>query len=297
MTTANGIEVCYDEFGSPADPALLLIMGYTAQMTAWEVDFCTLLASKGYRVIRFDNRDCGLSSKTDAPLPQLIPKADADAPGPLFTLAEPPPYTLDDMAADAVGLLDALGIERAHIVGASMGGMIAQAVAANHPDRVLSLTSIMSTTGNPDVGRPTDDAIAGLLSPVPPEREAVMDRAVAVGKVVAGPLFDEALARQRAGEAYDRSFHPIGAMYQMAAIAAVGDRTDKVARITCPTLVIHGAADTLITLSGGEATAAAIPDAKLLVLEQMGHNLPRPLWPDVADAIAENAARANSPGH
>ena len=292
MIEANGIELCYDEFGRPDDPAVLLVMGYTAQMISWESDFCSLLAEEGFRVIRFDNRDCGLSSKTEGPLPQLIPKAGADEPGPLFSLAEAPPYTLSDMAADAVAVLDHLGVEKAHVVGASMGGMIAQLVAIEHPGRVLSLTSIMSTTGNPDVGQGTPEALEALLSVSAPDRDAVIERGARVGKVVGGPLFDEAAARQRAADAFDRCYHPTGAMFQMAAIMSDGDRTDRLASVECPTLVIHGAADTLVTLSGGEATAEAIPDAELVVFEEMGHNRPRPLWGDIVTAIAKNATRA-----
>ena len=292
MIEANGIELCYDEFGRPDDPALLLIMGYTAQMISWESDFCAQLADEGFRVIRFDNRDCGLSSKTDGPLPQLVSKANADDPGPLFSLAAPPPYTLSDMAADAVAVLDHLGIDKAHIVGASMGGMIAQLVAIEHPGRVLSLTSIMSTTGDPDVGQGTPEALEALLSVAAPDRDAVIDRAIKVGRVIGGPLFDEAAARQRAADAFDRCHHPTGAMFQMAAIMSDGDRSERLANVECPTLVIHGAADTLVTLSGGQATAKAVPDAELVVFDEMGHNLPRPLWGDVVTAIAKNAARA-----
>jgi pimeloyl-ACP methyl ester carboxylesterase len=197
------------------------------------------------------------------------------------------------MASDAVGVLDALAIDRAHIVGASMGGMISQRIAIDHPHRVLSLTSIMSTTGNPVVGAPTPEAMAVLFTPPPAEREAYLDQSVVSGRVISGPLFDAEKSRARAEIAYDRCFNPAGAAFQIAAIMDDGDRTEALAALDVPALVIHGSADTLVTLSGGEATAAAIPGAELLVLDEMGHDLPEPLWPEIADAIARVASAAS----
>jgi pimeloyl-ACP methyl ester carboxylesterase len=287
---ANGIEIFYDEFGSQDAPPVLLIMGFTAQMISWDEGFCELLAGKGFRVIRFDNRDVGLSAKTQGPLPKLTAPA---TPGGILGLDGGPPYTLSDMAEDAVGVLDALGIDKAHIVGASMGGMIAQRLTLNHPDRVLSLTSIMSTTGNAEVGQATGEALTTLLTPAPTEREAYIEHAVKTGQVISGPLFDADRTRARAGRGFDRCFHPAGAAFQLAAILADGDRTEQLGSITAPTIVIHGADDPLVTPSGGEATAAAIPGAELVILDRMGHDQPPELWEDIASAIAKVAAAAS----
>jgi pimeloyl-ACP methyl ester carboxylesterase len=197
------------------------------------------------------------------------------------------------MAADALGVLDTLGIERAHVVGASLGGMIAQHMALDHADRVLTLTSIMSTTGNLGVGGPTLEALTALMKPPPEERDAAIEHGVAVSRVISGPLWDEGRARQRAAERYDRCFHPAGTAFQLAAAIADGDRTKRLRAIRCPTLVIHGRVDPLVDVSGGKATAAAIPGAELLVLDEMGHDLPEPLWPRIVGAIADIAARAD----
>jgi pimeloyl-ACP methyl ester carboxylesterase len=286
----DGIEIEYDTFGDPADPALLLVMGFTAQMTAWDPEFCRMLADKAFHVIRFDNRDCGLSTKTEGDPPNVMAIMMAVMSG--QPVADEVPYTLSDMALDALSVLDDLGIDRSHVVGASMGGMIAQQLAIEHPDRVLSLTSIMSTTGAPDVGQGTQEAMGALLTPPPEGRDAVIDRGVELGRVICGPLYDEDLARERFAAAYDRSFHPEGAPFQLAAIAKTGDRTAGLQQLAVPTLVIHGKVDPLVQLSGGEATAAAIPGAELLVLDEMGHDLPRQLWPQVVDAIAGVAAKA-----
>ena len=288
----NGtVEIEYDHFGQPADPALILVMGYTAQMTAWDVEFCELLAGQGRFVVRFDNRDCGLSSKTAGDPPnvmQLLMKALSGQP-----IDDEVPYTLSDMAADGMAVLDELQIERADVVGASMGGMIAQQMAIEYPDRVRSLTSIMSTTGALGVGQPTPAAQAALFSPPPPDREAVIDWTVDVGRTIAGPLFDEDVARKRAAASYDRSFHLLGGAFQMAAIAKTGDRTENLGNLDVPTLVVHGKVDPLVQPSGGEATAEAVPGARLLMLDDMGHDLPRPLWGEIADAVAEVTTRAS----
>ena len=274
---ANGIELEYETFGDPSDPALLLIMGFGAQMTYWPDQFCRMLAERGFHVVRFDNRDVGLSTKVES--------------------ASMPPYTLDDMADDAAGLLDALGLERAHVVGASMGGFIAQLVAVRHPDKVATLCSIMSSTGNPGVGQPTEEALAALLTPPPPNREDYVERGLAVARVIGSPGYpaSDDYVRQRAGAAFDRSFYPEGTLRQFQAIMAQSDRTEVLGAVAVPTLVVHGAADPLVTPSGGEATARAVPGAELLMVEGMGHDLPEPLWPQLVDAIAANARKAGGP--
>jgi len=288
----HGVEIEYDTIGDPGDPALLLVMGFTAQMTAWDLDFCRMLADRGFHVIRFDNRDCGLSSKTEGDAPNVMALMMSVMAG--KPVEQEVPYTLSDMAADGMAVLDDLGIDAAHIVGASMGGMIAQQIAIEHPQRVLSLTSIMSTTGAPGVGQGTQEAMTALLTPPPTERDAVIERGVELGKLISGPLFDEDIARQRFGESFDRSFYPQGAPFQLAAIAKTGDRTERLRGLTCQTLVIHGKVDPLVQVSGGEATAEAVPGAELLVLDEMGHDLPRPLWLTIVDAIAQTASKSSS---
>ena len=284
----NGdVAIEYDTIGDPAQPALLLVMGFSTQLTAWDLGFCQELVDRGFFVIRFDNRDCGLSHKTDGPAPNLMAIMLSVTSGSGVT--EEVPYTLSDMAADGVAVLDDLGVDRAHIVGASMGGMIAQMMAIDHPDRVLSLTSIMSTTGNPEVGQGSQEAMGALLSPAPTERDEAIERGVRIGSVVAGPHFDEAEARIRIGEAFDRSYYPAGAPFQLAAIAKTGDRTERLEQLDVPTLVVHGGVDSLVAPSGGEATAAAIPGAKLVTFDDMGHDLPKNRWPAIADAIAQVA--------
>ena len=289
MPTVNvdDIEICYESYGPDDAPPLLLVMGLGAQMTLWTPGFVSELLERGFRVIRFDNRDVGLSTKTDGSPPDVMALyAQAMAGQPVDA-----PYTLSTMAADAVGLLDALDIGAAHVVGASMGGMIAQMIAIEHPDRVLSLTSIMSTTGASDMGQPDPEAMMALLTPPPTDREGAIASTVETSRIIGGSLFDEADARARAAEAYDRCFHPAGAAFQIAAIAATGDRTERLRDVQVPTLVIHGREDSLVTLSGGEATAAAVPGADLLVLGQMGHDIPRVYWPQIADAIFGIAVR------
>jgi len=280
---SNGIELEYDTFGNPDDPALLLIMGFTAQMTAWDPAFCNLIADQGFYVIRFDNRDVGLSSRIEG---------DVDIAELFSGTIKSVPYALDDMAADAAGLLDALGIDKAHIVGASMGGMIAQLVALNHPDKTLSLCSIMSTTGDRAVGQATPEAMAALMAPAPKNREQAIANGVASSRILSPVHFDEAKAAKRAGESYDRAYDPKGVARQMAAIGTQADRTERLGSVTVPSLVIHGRPDPLVTLSGGEATAKAIPNATLLVLDEMGHDNPEPLWPTIVDAITTNARKA-----
>jgi pimeloyl-ACP methyl ester carboxylesterase len=278
----SGIEIEYDTFGSPEDPALLLIMGFTAQLISWDEGFCRLLADGGRYVIRFDNRDCGLSTTFDGveiDLGQVIAAAVGGQPLPEV------PYTLSDMAADAVGLLDHLGTERAHVLGASMGGMIAQTVAIEHPSRVASLISVMSMTGELEYGQPTPEAMAVLMTPPPPDRDGVVASAAASAVWSSRRWFDLARAEENYGRSYDRRFYPQGAPRQFAAIYASGPRTDTLPTVTAPTLVIHGLDDTLITPSGGERTAELIPGASLLLVADMGHDMPVPLWPLLTGAI------------
>jgi pimeloyl-ACP methyl ester carboxylesterase len=284
----NGIELAYETFGDPDDPALLLIMGLSTQLLHWREDFCRMLAERGFHVIRFDNRDIGLSTKIDdAPPPDVVAALQGDTSS--------ASYTLDDMADDTAGLLDALGIDAAHVVGASMGGMIAQTLAVRHRGRVLSLVSMMSTTGAPAVGQARPEIVGPvLLSRPPSEREAYLDDVLEKWRLISSPGYpaDEAELRELAGAAYDRSYHPIGTGRQLLAVIASGDRTETLRSIDVPTLVIHGADDPLIDVSGGRATAEAIPGAKLTIIDGMGHDLPRELWPSLVEAITEHARKA-----
>jgi pimeloyl-ACP methyl ester carboxylesterase len=284
------IELCYETFGDPADPALLLIMGLGTQMLGWDEEFCEDLAGRGFHVIRYDNRDIGRSTILDTyPAPTLGQLLRRDRRAAAYTLAE--------MAADGVGLLDHLGIERAHLVGASMGGMIAQTIAARRPDRVLSLTSIMSSTGSRITGQPALRTYRRFLRPVSRDRQRYIDQGAELFHWIGSPGFDrdEAPLRDLLGRMYDRGHHPSAPSRQLAAILASGNRTPELRGITAPTLVIHGTKDRLIAPSGGRATARSIPGARLLMIEGMGHDLPRGAWPQILDAIIENAARAVAP--
>lgn len=283
---ANGITLAYQTFGDPDDRPLLLIMGLATQMLGWHEEFCGLLVDEGFYVIRFDNRDIGLSTHLrDAGMPNLQK---------LFT--EPrstAAYTLEDMADDTAGLLDALGIEAADVVGASMGGMIAQVLAARHPERVRSLTSIMSTP-SPAIGPPTREATAVLLAPAARSRDEAIERAVSTYQVIGSPGYpmDEQRLRLTAGIAHDRAFDPAGVVRQLAAIHASGDRTELIRGVTAPTVVLHGVDDPLVQVAGGEATASAIAGAKLVTYPGMGHDTPRELWPDLVREIVEVTRRA-----
>jgi pimeloyl-ACP methyl ester carboxylesterase len=284
IAPSNGIELCYETFGAPADPTILLVMGLGSQMIHWPDDFCAALAGRGYQVVRFDNRDMGGSTRCDG---GHTPSVRAAIGGGDVAV----PYLLADMADDAVGLLDHLGVARAHVFGVSMGGMIAQTVAIRHPERVASLTSVMSTTGDPDVGTPTSEAMTALMAPPAATREAYQDAVVHHAHVWGSPgLFDEERLRETAARAWDRDYNPAGTARQVVAILSSGSRSAELARLSIPTLVIHGTADTLVQPSGGERTAEVIPDAKLLVVEGMGHDLPPPLWPQIIDAVAGHAA-------
>ena len=283
------IDVAYEQFGPTGAPPVFLVMGLASQMISWPDGFCDALTGHGLRVTRFDNRDVGLSSHiTDAPRPDLGAALRGDTSS--------ASYDLSDMAADAVGLLDALGLDSAHIVGASMGGMIAQLIAIEHPGRVRSLTSIMSTTGDLAVGQAKPEALAALFSPPAKSREQAMDRAVAIFHVIGSPGFelDEADLRARTGLAFDRGYDPAGVARQMLAVAASHDRTAALRSVSVPTLVLHGTDDPLVDVSGGRATASAVPGAELVVFDGMGHDLPRALGPDMARRIAELVERAQA---
>ena len=294
FASANGMRLCYETFGDPADPPLLLIMGLATQMIVWDDDFCTLLAARGLRVIRFDNRDIGLSTKLErARTPSFAEMMLSQVTGLRFRI----PYTLRDMAADTIGLLDALGIGKAHVVGASMGGAIAQEMAILYPERLLTLTSVMSSTGDPKLPRPKPKALAVLAKKVPTDRVGYVREYVATWRVLAADHFPfDAERTTRQGMAgYDRGINPPGAARQLLAIIASGNRKKALARVTVPTLVIHGTDDPLIPLEGGRDTARTIPGAQLLVIEGMGHSFPREVWPRIIDAIAQHASRY-SPG-
>jgi pimeloyl-ACP methyl ester carboxylesterase len=287
---ANGIEIVYETFGDPGDPTMLLIMGLGVQMLGWDERFCRMLAERGFHVVRFDNRDVGRSTKVEGG-----PRADVMAAAAGDTSSAS--YTLREMAEDCAGLLDHLGVDAAHVVGASQGGMIAQALAVRHPERVLSLTSIMSTTGAREVGQPHPEAIPMLLRRPPADREGFAEFVVETWRVIGSPGFeaDEEALRARGRATFDRGIHSEGTARQLVAIIASGDRTEELRKLDVPTLVIHGVDDVLIDVSGGKATAAAIPGAELVLIDGMGHDLPRPLWPRLVDLIVENAARARAP--
>ncbi len=288
----NGIELEYETFGDPADEPLLLVSGHGAQLVWWEEDFCAGLVDRGFFVIRFDNRDVGKSTWIDG--------GDIDVMAALTKalMGEPveAPYTLADMASDAWGLLDSLGIERAHLAGASMGGMIVQEMAIAHPERVRSLTSIMSTTGDPDVGSPHPEVLDVILDTSPSERSAYIDDYVEGGRAISSPdFFDDDLSRRRAARTFDRGYHPIGISQQLMAIMASGSRSDALRQLDVEALVIHGDADPLVDVSGGERTAECLRGSELLILEGMGHDLPTHYWSRLIEAICAVAARAPAP--
>jgi pimeloyl-ACP methyl ester carboxylesterase len=287
----NGIELEYQTFGSEDDPPLLLVMGLGAQMISWDDDFCDALVGRGFFVIRFDNRDVGLSTKVEFGETDLLAAITAALSG------EPSaaPYLLTDMASDAWGLLDALHIGRAHIVGASMGGMIAQTMAIQHPERVLSLTSIMSMTGEQPFGQPKPEVLPVLLETAPSERDANIAFNVEGSRVISSPeFFDEDRARAKFERAYDRCYYPKGIGHQLLAILASGSRDEELRRLDIPALVLHGTADPLVTPSGGEHTAEVLRGSELILFEGMGHDLPAHYWSQIIDAICAVAARAEA---
>ena len=282
----RGITLCYEEFGQLSDPPMLLIMGLATQMIGWPDEFCQQLAGHGFRVVRFDNRDCGRSTHmtTRAPTPMELVRR----------RVPPGQYTLSDMADDAVGLMRALEIEPAHVVGVSMGGMIAQTVAAEHPSSVRSLVSIMSTTGNRWKGQPAFGVYRFLLGRAPDGREAFVERLERLFSVIGSPGFprNEDRFRDLVGRMYDRDHDPAGPGRQLGAIIASGDRTSRVRQIKAPTLVIHGTKDRMVRKSGGRATARAIPGAKLVMIDGMGHDLPEGAWPRLIELISAHAIDA-----
>jgi pimeloyl-ACP methyl ester carboxylesterase len=285
-TTPAGIDLYYETIGSPADPPLLLVTGYGAQMIAWPRGFSELLAAGGRFVIEFDNRDSGLSTKLDDAELDIEAVMVAGGEGDLGRARELAPYTLSDLADDAVALLDALGIDRAHVLGASMGGMIAQQLAIEHEDRLLTLVSMFSNTGEPGVGQPTTESLEALLSPSPLERAAYIEVSSAKAMLWASRRYgDRARAEALAAESFDRGLYPEGVNRQLAAMLASGSRAAGLEALAVPTLVIHGLDDTLIQPDGGERTAGLIPGARLMLVEDMGHDRPEPLWPILTEAI------------
>jgi pimeloyl-ACP methyl ester carboxylesterase len=283
---ANEIEIEYETFGDPAASPLLLITGLGAQMTTWEDLFCEQLAGRGFHVIRFDNRDSGLSTLLeDAGYPDIAAAFSGNAQ---------PAYQLDDMAGDAADLLDGLGIGAAHVVGASMGGFIAQLVAINHPDHVLSLTSIMSGPGGADEVAPKPEGAAILIATPPSTREERIEQAMSFRRVLlgSGDPFDGAFERARASRAIDRAYHPVGVGRQLVAILAANSRLERLKQVRVPTLVIHGVDDVLVPVENGRLVAEAVPGARLLEIEGMGHDVPARVWPQVLDAIEEIARQA-----
>src|SRR3954451_24098905 len=286
MAPVNGVELCYQEMGDREGEPLVLIMGLATQMIAWDEEFCGMLAARGFRVVRFDNRDIGRSSRVQAEgVPNVLD---------LLVGRGEPAYRLRDMADDTVGLMDHLGIESAHVVGASMGGMIAQCTAIGHRERVRSLCSIMSTTGSRRVGHPSYKTFGLLLGKPPREREAAIERVVKTFKTIGSPSypFEEERIRAIAGRSFDRGHSQAGIARQLHAITASGDRTTHLRKLEVPTVVIHGKSDVLVNSSGGRATAKAIPAARLKMIDGMGHDLPRALWPTFVEEICCNAARA-----
>jgi pimeloyl-ACP methyl ester carboxylesterase len=281
---AGIVELEYEEFGDSHAPALILVMGLGAQLIDWPEQFCRRLADRGFRVIRYDNRDSGLSTALDdLPVPDL---------GSVLAGLASPPYTLSDLAGDTVGLLDELGIQRAHVVGASMGGMIVQTLAIEHPERLLSVTSIMSTTGNPAVGQASPEAITALTTPPPTERGEAIEYMVRLLRLIGSAEVPDAELRARATAGIDRARHPAGVARQMAAIVGAPERTEALGDVRTPTVVVHGEVDPLVDVSGGRATAEAIPGAELVTVPVMAHDLPPSAWDTIIDAVARTAARA-----
>lgn len=281
--TNGETELEYEVIGSLEDPVLLMVNGLGSQMVSWEDELLQGFVDRGFCIVRFDNREVGLSTKIDVDALAATRSGEAGEA----------PFHLLDMAADAIAVLDDLDVEAAHVLGMSMGGMIAQAVAIAYPEQVLSLTSIMSTTGDPDVGQPTPEVLAELVSPSPTEREAAIESSVAFSRLIGSPEhFDEDMARARHTRAYDRCFHPQGTANQMLAIVTSGSRSDALRNLDVPTLVLHGDADPLVDISGGRRTAEVVPGAELVVLEGMGHDLPTYFWSTIIENVTRLAARS-----
>jgi len=283
----NNIEIEYETIGDPISKPLLLIAGLGSQMFAWSDEMCEIFANRGFFVIRFDNRDVGLSTKFgDAGLPNFVEISAAYARGEIPEV----PYSLEDMAGDAVGVLDALNIDKAHICGASMGGMIAQVLSYKYPSRVLSLTLIMSTTGNPDLPQSKPEIMAQFFAPVPSEREAFIEEMVKRGRLIHGTFtYDEDVSREYMAREFDRSYYPEGITRQLAAMAVPGNLKPKLAEIKAPTLVIHGKEDPLNSVEAGKDIATSIAGAELLILDGMGHSFPREVIPHIVNALVANS--------
>ncbi|MPY95313.1 MAG: alpha/beta fold hydrolase [Acidimicrobiia bacterium] len=290
VAPANGIEVYYETFGDAGDPALLLVNGLGGQCLTWAEELCEGFVDRGFFVLRYDNRDVGLSSRVPGSLDvaeamaRLVRGEAVDAP-----------YLLADMAADAVGLLDHLGVQAAHVLGASMGGMIAQQLAMDRPGRVLSLTSLMSTTGEPEVGQPRPEALELMALPPPEGREEAIDRAVVVASIVGSPdRVDEERVRSVAGAQFDRAFDPDGVQRQLIAIVSSPSRAEGLVGLRTPTLVVHGTEDLLVDPSGGRRTAELVPGARLELVEGLGHDLPVPFWSHIIELVTRHAASASA---
>lgn len=285
--SANGIDIAYETFGDRSDPPVVLVMGLSTQMLAWRDEFCADLAARGYYVVRFDNRDVGLSTHlSDLPAP---------APIPVAIRLTPPAYRIQDMAADTIGLLDALELGPVHLVGASMGGFIAQHVALAAPQRVASLTLIMTSTGSRRVGGPSGRLVAAVLRRRPAaDRQAAVAASLSMLRLIQSPAYpvQEADALLVAGESFDRAYDTAGGRRQLAAVLTQEDRTEALGALTMPTLVMHGLRDPLVRYSGGLALAKAIPGARFVAFHGMGHDLPRELWPDYIEEIDQLARRA-----
>jgi pimeloyl-ACP methyl ester carboxylesterase len=282
----GSVELVYETIGDPADAPLLLVMGLGMQLIHWDRGLCELLAERGFQVIRFDNRDAGLSTKLRGPVPNVMRL--------MAGLPTRVPYLLDDMAADTFGLLDHLGIDRAHVVGTSMGGMIAQTMAIRRPERVLSLGSMLSTTGDRRVGTPKLRVWSALMRRAPQDRDAYIAYFMRVFRLIGSPAYpmDRERMRELAAATYDRCHYPAGTARQLGAIMASGSRTAALRLVDVPTVVIHGESDPLVPLRAGLATARAIPNAELVTIPGMGHDMPKELWPTFVEAIAKNAERA-----
>ena len=290
-TSANGIELYFDRFGNPNDPSLLLVSGLGAQCLVYEDEFCEQIAANNRYVIRYDNRDVGLSTHLHADSVDVMSALIAASSGEQVDA----PYTLSDMAADGMGLLDSLGIERADIFGASMGGMISQTMAIEHPERVRSLTSLMSTTGEVEVGTPDPETLTALLSVMVPQvdREERIQSSVHVSRAIGTQrLFNAERATERAGVAVDRAYDPEGTARQLVAIFASGSRADGLAQLSLPTVVMHGNEDPLVNISGGLRTAELVPKAEFRMLEGMGHDMPLDYWDRIIEGITASAERA-----